>query len=306
MAALLLYTLMAAVLLASRIHLTTAASGAQRLHRGAEPPMGAGRRARLAERQHQATGSADPPPSWITVNPLRDLKPLPKIHYNNQGIDGSYLTKAGHGAPGTSLEMMVDYARITGAFPALLDTAGTLETSVEICVNASKLHPTGRLPILQVGGSPWFNVHGGDAAMNRTIESPEVEKWRKQFATTKSLLAAANAKLGSNVVIGCAAFDVESFSWSPNYAGVPGKQEIIDGIRCEQHPSLCATFIVAYHSPSSGQKSVNIGKQNACICQAQVRADLQRYQGSPARRKGDLLRLRGKLLAANGEHGRLF
>ena len=46
-------------------------------------------------------------------------------------------------------EMMVDYARITGTFPSMLDAAGTLDTVVQICINASKLHPTGRLPILQ-------------------------------------------------------------------------------------------------------------------------------------------------------------
>ena len=40
--------------------------------------------------------------------------------------------------------MMVDYARITGSFPAILDDAGTLETTVQICINASKLHPTGK------------------------------------------------------------------------------------------------------------------------------------------------------------------
>jgi hypothetical protein len=37
----------------------------------------------------------------------------------------------------------------------VITAAGTLETTVEICVNASKLHPSGRLPHLQVGGSPW-------------------------------------------------------------------------------------------------------------------------------------------------------
>ena len=40
--------------------------------------------------------------------------------------------------------MMVDYARITGSFPAILDDAGTLETTVQICINASKLHPAGK------------------------------------------------------------------------------------------------------------------------------------------------------------------
>jgi hypothetical protein len=90
---------------------------------GSEPQMGPGRQARLLSRLRPANAtSTDPPPTWITRNPLRDLKPLPKVHYNNEGIDGSYITETGHGpSSGASLQMMVDYARITGSFPALLD-----------------------------------------------------------------------------------------------------------------------------------------------------------------------------------------
>eukprot|EP01045_Picozoa_sp_COSAG04_P048789 COSAG04_NODE_18903_length_430_cov_0.555891_1_plen_91_part_10 len=69
-----------------------------------EPPMGPGRRARLASRAHQQRQrqpqqASDPPPlpTWITVNPLKDLPPLPKVHYNNEGIDGSYI--AGNNPP---------------------------------------------------------------------------------------------------------------------------------------------------------------------------------------------------------------
>ena len=41
------------------------------------------------------------------------------------------------------------------------------------------------------------DVHGQAAAMNRSLEGPEVEKWRAEFSKQASLLAAANAKLGS-------------------------------------------------------------------------------------------------------------
>jgi hypothetical protein len=49
---------------------------------------------------------------------------------------------------------MVDYARIMGSFPAVMDRRNTLDTAVEICVNASRLHPTGRMPVLEAGSSP--------------------------------------------------------------------------------------------------------------------------------------------------------
>eukprot|EP01052_Picozoa_sp_SAG31_P028895 SAG31_NODE_2829_length_5028_cov_2.496652_1_plen_182_part_00 len=92
-------------------------------------------------------------------------------------------------------------------------------------------NPTGRVPHLQVGGSPWVHVHGGDAAINRSIEAAEIAMWTAQFSKTAQLLKAANQKFGTNLVIGAVTLDVESWSWSPNYAGVPGKQDIIDGIR---------------------------------------------------------------------------
>ena len=42
-----------------------------------------------------------------------------------------------------------------GSFPAMDDAAGTFDTAVEICINASQLHPQGRLPYLALDGSPW-------------------------------------------------------------------------------------------------------------------------------------------------------
>ena len=60
-----------------------------------------------------------------------------------------------------------------------------------------------------------MDVNGQAAAMNRSIEPAEVEKWRAMFTEQQAQLAASNKKFGSNVVIGCASFDVESFSWSP-------------------------------------------------------------------------------------------
>ena len=100
---------------------------------------------------------SDAPPTYITTNPLRDLPPLSKRHHIYQGIDGSYMDGHPNGVNASAdvaLQMMVDFARITGSFPAFHGADGTLDTAVEICVNASRLHPTGRMPVLEAGSSP--------------------------------------------------------------------------------------------------------------------------------------------------------
>lgn len=98
-----------------------------------------------------------PAATWVTTNPLRGLGELPKVHNMWEGIDPSYLDPP----PGrnttraASLALMVDFARIMGSFPAIADAAGTFDTAVEICINASRLHSQGRLPYLALDGSPW-------------------------------------------------------------------------------------------------------------------------------------------------------
>ena len=131
----------------------------------------------------------------VTVNPLRELEPLPQVHYSYQGIDSSYIL----GEHGTMLSTMVDYARIMGSFPATLDDTNSLDTAVEICRNASQLHPSGRLPVLEVGGSPWLTDRN---PMNMSIEAPELEKLRGWQRNISAELAASNARLGTSVVIG--------------------------------------------------------------------------------------------------------
>ena len=165
---------------------------------------------------------------------MRDLPPLPKRHHIYQGIDGSYVDGYPGGAGASAavaMQMMVDFARITGAFPALEHPPGTLDTAVSICLNASKLHPTHRMPYLQTGGSPWINVHGSVAVLNRSNEAPEIAKYKAEMLQLEARLAASNAKLGADVKVGRAIFDIESWGWSPSFQGVPGKQEIIDGIK---------------------------------------------------------------------------
>jgi len=135
---------------------------------------------------------------------------------------------------------MVDYARIMGSFPALFDRKNTLDTAVEIVVNASRLHPKGRLPVLQVGDSPLAWCQGA-SPMNMTIEvrlEAELNAWQRNVSAE---LAATNARLGTSVVIGASVYDVESWSWAPRWRGAPpskppcapycGGQVYIDQIR---------------------------------------------------------------------------
>jgi hypothetical protein len=187
-----------------------------------------------SRRKILASLESDAPPTYITVNPLRHLQALPKRHHIYQGIDGSYIDGFPGGAnasAGVAMQMMVDFARITGSFPAIEHPPGTHDTVVEICMNASRLHPTGRVPHLQTGGSPWINVHGAAAVLNRSNEAPEITRVRAGFEKYMAMLAASNKKLGANVKLGRVTYDIESWGWSPSYLGVPGKQEIIDGIK---------------------------------------------------------------------------
>eukprot|EP01046_Picozoa_sp_COSAG06_P035704 COSAG06_NODE_3863_length_4821_cov_12.885006_1_plen_505_part_00 len=210
-----------------------------------------------------------PPGNFISSNPLRNLPPLPKVHHVCEGIDGSYIMlddplnpegtnssappvprreggtnlrpipkgapQDGIVAPATvALEAMVDFARIMGSFPAMLDAAGTLETAVQVCLNASALHPDRRLPYLYVGGSPFISYHNDPTDTKNDAE--EVRKLRESFSNTSALLAKANAKLGSNVTVGMASFDIEAFGWQPNWLAdgdvpKPGKQPILDALR---------------------------------------------------------------------------
>jgi len=96
--------------------------------------------------------------------------------------------------------MLVDYARITGAFPSMKDAAGTLDTAIQVCVNATKLHPGHRQPYLYLGGSPWI-VDGVpvSAPTNTCGAAVEVKKWGENWNNASRLLAESNARLGTDV-----------------------------------------------------------------------------------------------------------
>ena len=199
--------------------------------------------AALGARLRAMPEAAPAPPTWVSVNPLSELAALPKVHYAYQGIDGSYINGHPNGLNASwavANETMVDYARIMGSFPALMDRRNSLDTAVEIVVNASRLHPTGRLPVLQVGDSPLAFCQGA-SPMNMTIEArleADLNGWQRNVSAE---LAASNARLGTSVVIGAAVYDVESWSWANRWRGAPpakppcapycGGQVYIDQIR---------------------------------------------------------------------------
>jgi trehalose/maltose hydrolase-like predicted phosphorylase len=192
-------------------------------------------------RRLSASDSADddvPTPTYITTNPLKDLPALSKVHHSCEGIDPSYLNGPWPHSNWTqedSWAMLVDYARITGAFPSMKDAAGTLDTAVQICINATKQHPDHRQPYLYLGGSPWI-VDGVPVSdpTNTSGDAAEVKKWGDTWRNASRLLAESNARLGADVHFGHVQFDMESLGgWSPSWIGKPGKggQAIIDAIR---------------------------------------------------------------------------
>jgi hypothetical protein len=208
--------------------------------------------AALDSRLAPTAEAAAAPPTWINVNPLSGLAALPKVHYAYQGIDGSYINGRPNGPTGCAKASchnaswaianatMVDYARIMGSFPPEYDRQNSLDTTVEIVVNASRLHATGRMPVLQVGDSPLAFCQG-TSPMNMSIEAQMLEHLNAWQRNVSAELALTNARLGTSVQIGAAVYDVESWSWAPRWRGAPvgkppcapycGGQVYIDQIR---------------------------------------------------------------------------
>ena len=84
------------------------------------PQAGAAKRAALGG---APDGLGDRPPMYITTNPLSGLPPLPKVHTVAEGIDPSYLNGPFHAnfSREASHALLADFARITGAIPAMND-----------------------------------------------------------------------------------------------------------------------------------------------------------------------------------------
>ena len=59
-----------------------------------------------------------------------------------------------------------------------------MDTAVQICLNASALHPAGRLPHLFVGASPYIGRHNDPT--NTDGDAAEVQKLREQFGNTST------------------------------------------------------------------------------------------------------------------------
>lgn len=100
------------------------------------------------------------------------------------------------------------------------DAAGTFDTVIQICVNATRLHPTNRQPYLFTGASPWI-VDGVPVSnpTNTSGDAAEVQKWRQQFGNLSAHLADSNERLGTNVHIGHVQFDMVSPRDSLNFHG---------------------------------------------------------------------------------------
>jgi hypothetical protein len=99
------------------------------------PQAGAAMFRRLSASNSGRSNDEVPTPTYITTNPLKDLPALPKVHHLCEGIDPTYLNGPWPHSNWTRVDswaLLVDYARITGAFPSMKDTAGTLDTAVQV------------------------------------------------------------------------------------------------------------------------------------------------------------------------------
>ena len=137
-----------------------------------------------------------------TVNPLAGLPALPKVHH-------SWPLAVNFTDPAMR-PVLEDYARITHAVAAgalfWTPTQEVMDVAVEICAKTGA--------ILEFEYSPW----GEDASpyprdalpmYAGPEEAAEIALFTGRCQATKQLIAAANAKLGTNISIGALLLDQE-------------------------------------------------------------------------------------------------
>lgn len=228
----------------------------------AGPALGSNKYNKLHSNNNVAapSASAPPPPAVavppannVSLNHLKTLLPLPKVHH-------SWMLPAGQFASVDAADsVLVDYARITGSVPICLVTncgdwpgnaAERVATAVEACHRAGLVPPplgrpegTSSAPSLAVNFSPWYSLFKGSNASSTEGEAAELELWRTAFVQLKGWIASANAMLNSTVKVSAVMMDSEKFNFNPVSASaamktaIRRKNELIYNVTREAFPA---------------------------------------------------------------------
>jgi hypothetical protein len=138
---------------------------------------------------------------------LKELKPLPKVHYSWKIESGSLLDEKNDG-------LLYEYARITHALSICGEsvTEGQIDKCVYICARINKTGPD--IPCsIGINYSPWHRKF--EKALPPTDRGPsyqaEIDLFESRMTIIKKMLEKANVKYKSDVNISALLLDSERF-----------------------------------------------------------------------------------------------
>ncbi len=159
--------------------------------------------------------------SRTIVQELRELEPLPKVHYA-WGLPSSFLNNREH-------DLRQEYARIThslttnGAARAIHGRAravNRIDNLVYACAKINRTDP--EIPVsIAVSYSPWHRKFMPDVRHVNDLDisifqdpsyQEEIDEFISQMTFTKQQIAASNRKYGSNVKVSALLMNAERFS----------------------------------------------------------------------------------------------
>jgi hypothetical protein len=157
-----------------------------------------------------AIGDDSKPTDSQVLEWLRELKPLPKVHYSwPVPLDRM------------SDELLFEYVRLTQAVSLSGEwgTAEQMDQAVAVCQRVNALKP--KIPTsIGINFSVWHRRFGQDLPPTDTgsTHQAELDYLRSRMEAMRSDLAAANSKHESNIAISAILFDSEHFHVRPDDA----------------------------------------------------------------------------------------
>jgi hypothetical protein len=151
--------------------------------------------------------SAEPQSVSVTLAQLRELKPLPKVHYSWP-------------APWEKLDddLLYEYVRLTHAISVAGEWTkqNEIDLAVNICQKVNATKP--KIPAsIGINYSVWHRRFGKDLPPTDIgpTHQQELDYLTSRMQTVRDAVDAANKKRGANVVVSAVLFDSERFQTKP-------------------------------------------------------------------------------------------
>lgn len=184
--------------------------------------------------------------TFVRTNPLKGLKPLPKVHYS-WPFPPQYLNTSD---PAFLDGLMLDYVRISGGCALGVSTIQPIpvSTCVKLCMASNTARSAANLPkaTITLNYSPWYEKFpGNDPTLTGAAEVAELAFYRDQLTTLQKLISAAD---GDGVGLGAVLLDSEKFHFIDNSSKIfkdaltrkhnliwNVTQEVFPGVRVEMY-----------------------------------------------------------------------